>query len=135
MPYSVPGLQGTAGGNINPSRIVKFSTVADNTFLQSTANTDKNIGISQIGTRRPPGTADDDGTAAHAGENIQVFGQGSIAILQVGTVAVTRGDQLTSDTNGCGLTTTTTGDFVVGYAMQSGNPGDLIEVDVQPYVL
>ena len=132
--YAMPALQGKAGGNIRPMRVVKISTVTDNTFLESASNTSANIGIAQQGTRRAPGTADDDGFAAIAGENIMVFGAGSIAPAQYGAT-VTRGDKVTSDGNGLLLTTTTTADVVVGWAFQSGAVGDIVAIIVGPFVL
>mgnify|MGYP003348383907 CR=1 FL=1 len=39
MRYMEPNLQVQAGGNIRPIRIVKISTAADNTVLESASNT------------------------------------------------------------------------------------------------
>ena len=44
----------------------------------------------------------------------------------------TRGDAITSDANGLGTTTTTEGDLIVGWALQSGVAGDLVAVLTQP---
>lgn len=133
--YLEPGLQMVAGGNIPPSRIVKLSTAADNTVLVSAGATTVNIGVSQQGSRRPPGTGDDDGYAAIAGENIGIYGPGSgVALVEIGGT-VTRGDALTSDSNGRAITTTTEGDVIVGWSVQSGVIYDLIDFIVQPCYL
>ena len=118
--FMQPNLQLTSGGNINPSRIVKVSTAADNTVLISAAATSPNIGVSQMGSRRAPGTGDDDGYAAIAGENIGVYGPGSgLSPVELGGT-VTRGDFLTADSAGRAIATTTEGDVGIGWALQSG---------------
>ena len=130
--YAQPNLQLKAGGNIPPSHIVKLSTAADNTVLVSAAATSVNIGVAQGGTRRAPGTGDDDGYAAIAGENVAVFGPGSgQALVDLGGT-VTRGDAVTSDGNGRGVSTTTDGDIIIGWAMQSGVSRDLVTVLINP---
>lgn len=135
MSYGAPGFQAVAGGNIAPSRIVKVSTAADNTWLQSTSNTDANEGVSAIGTRRAPGTGDDDGFDAIAPEGIMVFGVGSICTVEAGA-AFTAGALLTADTNGRAIATTTTGDSVIGRALQAASQlGDLPLIVVRPFVL
>ena len=131
---SAPNIQVTAGGNITPFRVVKLSTVADNQILISAAATSANIGIAQGGTRRAPGTGDDDGFAAISGETCMIWGVGCVALGEAGGT-VTRGDKVTSDSAGRLVTTTSTGDVVVGWAMQSAATNDLIEILVQPFVL
>ena len=125
--YSPPNIQGVANGNISPYRVVKVDTTADNKFLQSALATSMNIGISQKGTRRAPGTGDDDGYAAIAGETIQIFGPGCVCMAECGGT-VTRGDSVTADSGGRIVTTTTAGDIVVGEALQSGATNDIIEI-------
>lgn len=132
MAYQDPNLQVTAGGNIRPSRVVKISTVADNQVLESAGATTPNIGIAQMGTRRAPGTGDDDGYAAISGENVGVYGPGAGASPGQLGGTVTRGDAVTSDSNGLLVTTTTEGDCIVGWALQSGVTADLISILVQP---
>lgn len=129
--FSPPGFQFVAGGNITPSRIVKISTAADNTVLISASATSPNIGIAQQGTRRAPGTGDDDGYAAIAGENIQVFSGSCMAPVEIGGT-VTRGDALTSDSAGRAIATTTEGDVIIGWATESGVVYDLIQVFCHP---
>lgn len=132
--FSPPNLQVTAGGTIAPARVVALSTTADNQVLQSASNTSPNIGIAQKGTRRAPGTGDDDGNAALINEQLQVWGPSCVGEGELGGT-VTRGDRVTSDANGRLITTTTTGDQVVGFAMQSGVLSDLVAILVQPFTL
>lgn len=132
MAYMSPNLQVTSGGNIRPSRVVKISTAADNTVLESASATSANIGLAQQGTRRAPGTGDDDGYAAIANENIGVFGPGSGLAPGALGGTVTRGDVVTSDANGLLVTTTTEGDCMIGWAFQSGVSGDVVEILVNP---
>jgi hypothetical protein len=127
-----PNLQVTSGGNINPSRIVKISTAADNTVLISASATSPNIGVAQQGTRRAPGTGDDDGYAAIATENIGIYSAGSgSAPVEVGGT-VTRGDFLTSDSAGKAIATTTEGDVGIGWGLQSGVAADILNFLCQP---
>lgn len=126
--YMEPNLQVVAGGNIRPSRIVKISTAADNTVLEGTSATTRNIGVAQQGTRNPPGLASDDGFAAIAGENIGVYGPGSgmVPVQLGGTVAA--GDALTADSNGLAIATTTEGDQIIGFSFQAGVANDIVSL-------
>jgi len=130
-----PNLQLKANGNITPSRIVKLVSGTDNGVTISAAATSVNIGVAQKGTRRAPGTGDDDGFAAIAGENVGVYsaGSGTAVVEAGGTVAV--GDALTSDANGRAIATTTDGDFIIGWALQAGTANDLIDFLCQPCYL
>lgn len=130
-----PGLQLKATGNIPPNRIVKLVAGTDHGCTVSASATSPNIGTSQQGTRRAPGTGDDDGYAAIAGETIGVYGPGSGCprVELGGTVAV--GDWLTADSNGAAITTTTEGNSCIGWALEAGVAGDLIEYVSQPCTL
>lgn len=120
-------IPGVAGGNISPSRFVRLSTAADNTYLQAGAG-EKIVGVSQKGTRRAPYGSLDDGYAAIAGENILVFAQGMTCGLELGgTVAA--GDRLKADADGKGVAAGT-GEEYGAIAPQAGTSGDVIEVQV-----
>ncbi len=134
MIFSPPNLQVIAGGNIRPSRVVKISTAADDTVLESAAATSANIGIAQKGTRRAPGTGDDDGFAAVAGENLQVYGPSCVAPGQLGGT-VASGDKVTSDGSGLLITTTSAGDVALGWALEGGVTGDIVRILVHPFIL
>lgn len=117
-----------ANGNIGPSRFVKLDTTAPGKVLEATTN-DKMCGISQAGTRRAPQTGIDDGYAAIAGENIQVFEPGDVCWVEAGgTIAID--DRLEATTDGKAVTTTTDNDWVGAKALQSGVSGQLIKVEV-----
>ncbi len=132
MAYALPGFQGVASGNITPNRVVAITTSADNKISQSVVATSPNIGIAQSGTRRAPGTGDDDGFAAIAGETCMFWGVGSIGLGEAAS-AITPGDFVTADSAGRLVTTTTAGDTYVGFAMQAAAAvGDMIEVMVFP---
>lgn len=98
-----------ADGNINPSCFVKMSTTQDNRVLQAAANTDKIIGISQVGTRDPQGLSGASAVAAAQGDPIKVYSQGDVCSLVAGSGGWTRGDWLVSDANGNGVTAPTSG--------------------------
>lgn len=118
-----------ANGNIAPARFVKIDTTADGKVLQCGAG-DQVYGVSQPGTRRTPYGSLDDGFAAIAGENLQIYGLGEKEIMLELGGAVTRGDRLKADANGKGVTTTSANDEVGAVAMASGASGDLVPVEV-----
>jgi hypothetical protein len=99
----MPSPNFVAGGNILPSRFVKQSGAY--TVVQAGAATDDIVGISQDGTRHPPGTASDDGNAANTNDQIRVFGVGEICKLTAGA-AVTTGNYLKSDASARGIPVT-----------------------------
>lgn len=65
------------------------------------------------------------------GERVSVFMSGNVADVEYGGT-VARGDALTADAQGRAITTTTAGNFIVGYAEVSGVVGDIGSVDVLP---
>jgi hypothetical protein len=121
-----------AGGNINPSRFVKVSTAADNTVLEADAN-EGVAGISGVGTKEPPGIDTLSGLLAQAGDNVQVFGDGEVCMLKLGSGGVTRGGYLKSDADGKGVaiaTTGTTAQEIGAIALESGAADELVRVQV-----
>ena len=130
--YLEPNLTLKATGNVTPSRIVKLVSGTDHGVTISASATSPNIGVAQMGTRRAPGTADDDGYAAIAGENVGVYSAGSgMSPVEIGgTVAV--GDALTANSSGQAIATTTEGDFIIGWALEAGTTADIIEYLAQP---
>ena len=101
-----------AGGALLANSIVKAGA-NDYDVLQGALATDKLIGVTTE-------------LAAVSGERTDVIHVG-IADLKInGTVA--RGDALTSDATGLGVTTVTIGNRVIGVALISGVAGDIIPV-------
>lgn len=92
--------------------IVKIDTANDNSVVIAASNTDPIIGVLQ---NKPK-----------AGKAAVVRWGGSSKVILGGTV--TRGDIITSDSSGHGITTTTNHDVMVGRACASGVSGDIIEV-------
>lgn len=121
-----------AGGNINPASFVKLSTTADGVVLQS-GDGEVVYGIAQPGTRRTPYSSLDDGYAAIAGEDVQVFGVGEECYLRLGGT-VTRGDRIDPDSSGYGTTVTADQANYGAIALQSGVSGDLVKVLVSPFL-
>jgi hypothetical protein len=128
------------------SFIVGSSTVAPSVFVtqvgvsaysvQQCGANGVPIGISQEGTRSAP---DDEnagstyagaytGTAGYTGDPIQCYTLGDVCLLTLGTT-VTVGAQLASDANGKGVLGTT-GQNLGAEALEAGNAGDLIRVQV-----
>jgi hypothetical protein len=119
MPNTPPNL--VAGGNIYPCRFVKLSTSYDMTALQAGAN-ESVIGVSQEGTNYPP--LSDLTVSAYAaadGQNMRMYGEGDICMIEAGDV-ITRGGKLKADSVGRGvpiLTTGTTRQNIGAIALQS----------------
>ena len=114
--------------NVAPSRFVKLDATGDGLVLQAGAG-EKCYGVSQEGTRRTPYGALDDGYAAIAGEDLEVFGAGSECRLEAGGT-VAPGDRLKSDASGRGVATTTNLDEYGAVALQAGTVGKLVRVEV-----
>lgn len=117
-----------ANGNIAPSRLVKLDSSADGKVLQCGAG-DKCVGVSQEGTRYAPYTPLDDGYAAIAGEEIEVYLTGSECYLEAGGT-VAPGDRLKADSSGRGVATTTNLDEYNVMCLQAGVLGTLVKVRV-----
>lgn len=100
MPSRSPNF--IASGNINPSVFVKVDPANNFAALQAGVG-DQPVGVSQEGTRNPPGVLGSDGFAAHAGETLTVFGEGFECLLTFGG-NVTAGDYLVPDASGRGIT-------------------------------
>lgn len=112
-----------ANGTISPAVFVKIDTTGDGLAIQAAAATDLTVGVSQVGMKRAPGLPGSDNTiAAQAGDMIQVYSIGDVCLLTFGGT-VTRGDLLTSNASGQGITTTTTGNWCGARALQSGTTG------------
>lgn len=122
-----------ANGNIGPCRFVKQDTTTDGRVLQCGSG-DQPFGISQKATHlialSGGGFSTDDGFAATAGLELQVFGQGHMNVyLELGGT-VANGDFLKPDANGKGVTAGTDKDKYGARALAAGTSGKLIPVEV-----
>ncbi len=119
----------TAQGNITPSTFVQLDANNDFSVVQATAG-GRTFGISQPGTKYPPGTPGDSGLAFQAGDAATIYGPGAVCLLLIGSGGCTRGNFLKSDANGNGIVSSTTGDAVGAIALESGNYGEYRKVFV-----
>lgn len=119
---------GVAGGNIAPSRFVIKTVSSGEPVVTQAGSNVATWGISQPSTRRLALSGWDDGYAAIAGENVNVFGDGDDECLLelAGTVAA--GQPIKSDADGKGVLADTDKDHVGAVAKVSGVAGDLIKV-------
>lgn len=117
-----------ANGNIPPSVFVKIDTSKNHAVLKNAAATTPSIGISGTSTKAPPGISGSSTNHAEQGDPCEVFSIGDICLLTLGG-SVTRGDRLTSDANGAGVTAATTNEYGA-IALESGSSGELIRVQV-----
>lgn len=104
---------------INPYRIVKFGASDDN-VLQAAAATDALIGVVE-------------GVAPALGERCAVVTHGIAEVKLGGTVV--RGGPITSDASGQGVAAApaaANNNRLIGFALQSGVAGDVINVLVSP---
>ncbi len=122
-------MTGTAAGNITPCSFLVRNTTTDAQYILASGTSVPIVGISGIGTRRPPGDFfNNDGYIAVSGENFRVFQppEKEAALRLGGTVAA--GDLLTSDASGFGITTTTTAQQIGARALEAGVSGQVITV-------
>jgi len=99
MPLNAPAF--IANGTIRPSRFVKIDATKDHAVLEAAAQTDRIIGIAQPGTQDAPGVVGSGTEAAAAGEQLLVYGEADVCLLEAGA-AIVRGDVLKSDAQGRG---------------------------------
>ena len=120
-----------AAGNINPSRFVTLAA-SDGQVSECSAATDKIFGISQPETRRTPYGGLDDGYAAIATEELQIFGPGdnNECLLELGGTVVP-GDKLTATTGGKGIKTVTDHNEYGAIALFGGVSGEFVPVEVR----
>ena len=97
--------------------IVKVDTSADVSVVLAAAGTDPIVGVLQ---NKPK-----------AGIAAVVRWGGSTKVIAGGTI--TRGDRVTSDSNGKAITTTTNKDVQLGIALQSAVSGDIFEVALSSF--
>lgn len=123
MPLNNPSYR--AGGDISPSRFVKFTTgagsAADFVIVAAAGATFPMMGISQDGSKFPH-TSDGWGSgasavAAESGDQISIYGLGDVCLLEVDNSGngILAGSLLSSDANGKGiLSTGAAGNYFVG---------------------
>jgi hypothetical protein len=112
----------TAGGTINPRRLVKFGS-SDREVVQAAAATDLIVGV----VISPEVRA--------SGDRVDVALAGVVEVDMGGTV--TRGVKVTSDANGKGVAAAPAGgtnNHVVGFAMVTTASGDIAEVMISQSV-
>ena len=119
-----------AGGNITPAAFVTQSATQERVVTTSVL-ADKPIGIAQGGTHFTPLLTLDDGYAAVAGGTVHVWTKDDPeAWITVGAVAITPGMLLKPDANGLAIVAATDGDFYGCRALEGGQPGQLVKVEM-----
>lgn len=93
---------------------VKMDSTANQVVLAS-ASTDKIIGIMMSAPK-----------ALDIGEVRLRSASGTIEMFAGGTIAV--GDAVTANSSGQGVTTTSSGDQIIGYALYAASSGNLVEL-------
>ncbi len=125
-------IQAKAGGDIRPSRFVKYSTAADNTLLEADAN-EVVIGIATEATQDAP-IPNADGDAGESGDPVMYYPEGKVCLLEIGSGGVTRGANIKSDADGKGVLAATTGTTAQNHgalALESASEGELAKVLVK----
>jgi len=136
MPNTPPQLM--AGGNIYPSRFVMIDASNDFKGLIATTNA-KTVGVSDVGTNYAP-LSDQTVSeyAAKAGQNLRLFGDGDICLIESGAVIV-RGNELKADSVGRATpiaTTGTTNQRIGAVAIQSASAaGEFILCQVRSAII
>jgi hypothetical protein len=108
-----------AGGNISPSTIIALSTTANQTAIQASSTVTVTVGIVGEGTQDAPLTGYSGYHAVAGGPIGDWFAAPADGLLVIGTGGCTAGDCLTTDGNGNGVTTTTSGAFVSAQALET----------------
>lgn len=124
-----------AGGNISPSTFVKVSTAANNTCLQAGDN-ERVVGVSQVGAKDPPGVSGASAYAAVSGDTVQLFGEGDVCLVLVGSGGVTRGALVKSTSAGAAVLAATTGttlQWVAGEALSTASEGEYVRIQVKVF--
>jgi hypothetical protein len=123
-----------AGGTIRPSRFVIGDSSNDNRVLESGANGEQLVGVSQPGSNTVP-LSDLVSTtnAATVGQPVKVYGLGDFCLIEAGA-AVTRFSLLKSDSVGRGVdiaTSGTTQQFYGALALEDASAaGELIRCQI-----
>lgn len=128
-----------AGGTIYVSRVVKVGASAQGTAVVThCGTTDQPVGVSYEGAYSQFVNSGDPQIAAVAGYGLHVYGLGETALVEIDAagLAVTAGVRVKVVTSagkigplvGAGQG----GQWTLGIAMNSGNPGDLIKVFIDP---
>jgi hypothetical protein len=117
-----------AGGTILPRRLVKHDATSDNACIATAAATDRSIGITDGRTR-----AHDSANHAESGDTVHLQDGRHVLELEAGTGGVTRGDQITAEAAGKGITSAGATDFVVGIALQSATVGSIFNLFWLPH--
>jgi hypothetical protein len=114
-----------AGGDVYPSRIVYDDSTAGQ-MIQATAATQRLRGVAFKDTRRSP-YVDSSGKIAASGEPFSFYDTpGERCWIEIaGTVS--KGDKITTNGSGQGITTTTDKNQCVAIADQAGVSGDVIQ--------
>lgn len=129
-----------ATGTINPSVIIMPDPSRQFGVAQALGVSKLLLGISQPGTKAPPGlitalggTAPTPEPACAAGDGVVMYTSGDVCGLTVGSAAVTQWDLLTNDGNGNGIPAAAgSGKYVCAIALQSGVNPEVIEVFCLP---
>lgn len=128
-----------AGGDINPSRLVVRNGDSF-TVTQGADNSASFAGVSQEGTRQPPGVTGSSALAASSGEPLHVYGDGEECLLTLSgasSVTYNQGDLIGSDSVGMGEKITPANDdsgvvYYAGVLQEDGVGGEKRRFLVQP---
>jgi hypothetical protein len=112
--------------NVGPEKgLVAASAIGDGVIVKT--NSSKQAVIAAAATDVLLGVTDGAVSATGDIANVRLrSAQGTLKVKLGGTVAVN--DAITSNGSGLGVTTTTAGNQILGYALEAGVSGDFIEV-------
>lgn len=138
-----PGLPGfTASAAILPARILAFSGTTAPTVAHATSAASRIVGVSPPATKYPTDSREDNGNAFNSGDQVSPLSvNGTIVKVQLGATVSTLLTPLTAGAAGVAVPLTIAVGTVnnyqwqVGYALQTGASGELIDVllDVRPH--
>ncbi len=138
-----PGLPGfTASAAILPGRIVAFSGTTAPTVAHAVNSGSRILGVTPNATKYPTDSREDNGNAFNVGDMVSILGvRGTIAKVELGAAVTALLTPLTATANGraapltIAVGTVNTYQWQLGYALQVGAIGELIDVliDIIPH--
>ena len=120
-----------AGGDISPCRFVKqdpTATTGDHKVLQCSAG-QVIFGVSQEGSNKAPIPEVTTNLAAASGEQVKIYGDDEVVLLEIGTGGCTSGNLLKSDADGKGVVASA-GENIGAAALVTAAAGSLARVQV-----
>ena len=136
----MPSPSYAAGGTVRVGRVVKAGASSEGAAVVTECGvSDQPVGVSQDGSRDAPGlTGSTVANAALIGEGLRVYGLGEICRVLIASagLAITAGQRVKVVTSGGEVGPVgagqQSGQWTVGIALESRQPGEFVRIQVDP---